>query len=92
MIKSFHHKGLGLFFAKGSYKGIPVHFASRIERLLDRLDAACVPEDMDLPGYKFHPLKGDKKGHFAVSVSGNWRMTFQFDGEDAINVNLEDYH
>ena len=47
---------------------------------------------MDLPGYKFHPLKGDRKGVFTVSVSGNWRMTFEFEGQDAINVNLEDYH
>ena len=92
MIKSFRHKGLALFFTKGSYKGIPVQFASRIERLLDRLDAACTAEDMDLPGYKLHPLKGDRKGQFSVSVSGNWRMTFEFDGEDAIHVNLEDYH
>ena len=47
---------------------------------------------MDLPGYKFHPLKGDRKGAYAVSVTGNWRITFEFDGQDAVNVNLEDYH
>jgi len=60
--------------------------------MLDRLDAATKPEDMNLPGYKFHPLKGDRKGTYAVSVSGNWRLTFGFDGQDAVNVNLEDYH
>ena len=59
---------------------------------LDRLDAAKEPEDMDLPGYKFHPLKGDRMGAYAVFVNANWRITFEFDGQDAVNVNLEDYH
>ncbi len=66
--------------------------ASKIERILDWLDAAKEPEDMDLPGYKFHPLKGDRKGAYAVSVTGNWRITFEFEGQDAVNVNLQDYH
>jgi len=92
MITSFKHKGLELFFTKGSYKGIPAQYGSRIERMLDRLDASIKAEDMDLPGYKFHALKGDRKGEFAVSVTGNWRITYQFIGEDAVNVNLEDYH
>jgi toxin HigB-1 len=92
MIVSFSHKGLELFFTKSSYKAIPAQFASRIERMLDRLDAATVPDDMSLPGYKFHALKGQRRGEYAVSVSGNWRITFEFDGQDAINVNLEDYH
>ena len=93
MITSFKHKGLGLFFTKGSYKGIPAQYGSRIERMLDRLDASKKAEDMDLPGYKFHALKGDRKGELtAVSVTGNWRITYQFIGEDALNVNLEDYH
>lgn len=60
--------------------------------MLDRLDAAVKPDDMSLPGYKFHPLKGERKGSYAVSVSGNWRLTFRFDGEDAIEIDLEDYH
>lgn len=92
MITSFRHKGLELFFTKGSYKGVPAQFGPRMERMLDRLDAATEPKDMDLPGYKFHPLRGERRGEFAVSVSGNWRITFEFDGQDAINVNLEDYH
>ena len=92
MITSFKHKGLGLYFTKGSYKGIPAQYGSRIERMLDRLDASKKAEDMDLPGYKFHALKGDRKGEFAVSVTGNLRITYQFIGEDALNVNLEDYH
>ncbi|OYY31857.1 MULTISPECIES: type II toxin-antitoxin system RelE/ParE family toxin [unclassified Polaromonas] len=92
MISSFNHKGLEGFFVRASYKAIPAQFASRIERILDRLDAAVVPEDMDLPGYKFHALKGKRKGTYSVSVSGNWRMTFKFDDANAIEVDLEDYH
>jgi len=83
---------LELFFTKGSYKGVPAQYGARIERMLDRLDAAREAKDMDLPSFKFHALKGDRKGEFAVSVSGNWRITFEFDGQDAVNVNLEDYH
>jgi proteic killer suppression protein len=92
MITSFKHKGLELFFTKGSLKSIPAQYAARLERMLDRLDAAKEPEDMNLPGYKFHQLKGSRKYEFAVSVTGNWRITFEFQGDDATNVNLEDYH
>jgi len=92
MISTFKHKGLDLFFTKGSYKRVPAQHGARMERILDRLDAAREAKDMDLLGYKFHALKGDRKGEFAVSVSGNWRITFEFDGQDAVNVNLEDYH
>ena len=60
--------------------------------LLDRLDASKQPDDMNLPGYKFHQLKGSRKYEFAVSVTGNWRITFEFEGDDATNVNLEDHH
>jgi proteic killer suppression protein len=60
--------------------------------MLDRLDGALCPGDMNLPGYGFHPLKGDRKGDYAVSISGNWRMTFRFEGEHAADVDLEDYH
>ena len=90
MILGFRHKGLHRFFSKGDYRGIPAQHAARIERLLDRLDAAAKPDDMDLPGYRFHPLKGDRKGTYAVS--GNWRLTFRFVGEDANDIDLEDYH
>lgn len=60
--------------------------------MLDRLDASKEAEDMNLAGYMFHKLKGHRKNEFAVSVTGNWRITFEFIGEDASNVNLEDYH
>ena len=92
MIRTFKHKGLERFFAKGDHRGIPAQFGARLERMLDRLDASVVPGDMDLPGYRFHPLKGERAGEFAASVSGNWRLTFRFDDEDAVDVNLEDYH
>lgn len=92
MILTFKHKGLERFFSKSDYRGIPAQYAARIERLLDRLDAAVKPGDMDLPGYRFHPLKGDRKGRYAVSVSGNWRITFRFVGEDVSEIDLEDYH
>ena len=92
MITSFKHKGLELFFTKGSYKGIPAQYGARIERMLDRLDASKQADDMNLAGYKFHALRGERKAEFAVSVTGNWRVTFEFDGENAINVNLEDCH
>ena len=91
MIKTFKQKGLERFFAKGDYGGIPGQSAARIERMLDRLDASAVPRDMDLPGYRFHGLKGTWAGEYSATVSGNWRLTFGFDGEDAVNVNLEDY-
>ena len=92
MIKSFRHKGLERFFRKGDSKGIQAHHAGRIERILAMLDEANTPEQLNIPGMYLHPLKGDRKGEWAMSVSGNWRITFSFEGDDVIIVNLEDYH
>lgn len=92
MIRNFRHKGLERYFAKSDRSGIDARQADRIRRILDRMDAAVAPGDMDLPGYRFHSLKGDRKGAYAVSVSGNWRITFRFERGDAVDVNLEDYH
>ena len=92
MIRGFKHKGLERFFRRGDYRGIPAPSGARIERMLDRLDAAMRPDDMNLPGYRFHRLKGDRACTHAVTVTGNWRITFTFEGEDAIGVDLEDYH
>jgi len=92
LIRNFKHKGLERFFRQSDHRGIPPHSMGRIERLLDVLDAATKAESMNLPGNKFHRLKGDRAGTFSVSVTGNWRITFAFDGEDATDVNLEDYH
>ena len=92
MIKSFRHKGLERFFVKDDARGIPSKSVPRIERVLDRLDASMRADDMNLPGYRFHSLKGEMKGRFAVSVSGNLRITYEMEGEDAVHVDLEDYH
>ncbi len=93
MIKSFNHKGLQLFFEKGSKAGIqPVH-APRLAAMLGRLNVSTSPQGMNLPGWGLHPLKGREfKGHFSVWVSGNWRMTFMFEGTDAVLVDYQDYH
>ena len=92
MIKSFRHKGLERFFSRSERRGLDVGKTDRIRRLLDKLDTAVKAEDMNLPGYKFHALKGDRKGTYAVSVSGNWRLTLRFVAGDAVDVDLEDYH
>jgi proteic killer suppression protein len=92
VIISIKHKGLQRFYASGDRRGIPAAHASRIARMLDRLDCSLSPDDMDLPGYKFHALKGARVGTYSVHVSGNWRMTFAFDRQHAVAVNLEDYH
>jgi len=91
-IKSFIHKGLEDFFYDGTTKGINPRHASKLETRLDRLDAATSPEDMNLPGYRLHPLKGKMQGRYAIDVSGAWRLTFEFDDGDAIVVDYEQYH
>jgi proteic killer suppression protein len=92
VIRSFRHKGLERLFTASTARGIPTAHLPRIERMLDRLDAAVRPDDMSVPGWRFHPLRGARKGRWAVAVSGNLRLTFAFDGEDAVDVDLEDYH
>lgn len=92
MIKHFQHKGLERFFRRGETKGIQAQHQQRIQRILDLLDDASEPQELAIPGMFLHPLKGDRKGQWAMTVSGNWRITFAFDGEDLIVVNLEDYH
>jgi len=92
MIKSFNHKGLQTFFERGTKAGIRPDHASKLGRLLARLDAAASAPDMNVPGWGLHPLSEDLKGHWAVSVNGNWRMTFTFIGTDAVLVDYMDYH
>ncbi|MBU3605179.1 MULTISPECIES: type II toxin-antitoxin system RelE/ParE family toxin [unclassified Polynucleobacter] len=92
MIKSFHHKGLQLFFETGNKAGIQSMHAPRLSRQLARLNEASSWEDMNLPGWRLHVLKGKLVGHFSIVVSGNWRLTFKFEGEDAVLVNYQDYH
>ena len=90
--KSFAHKGLQAFFTTGSKAGIQPAHAARLRRQLAQLDRSSEPRDMSVPGWNLHPLKGDQAGHWSVWVSGNWRLTFMFDGTDAAIVNYQDYH
>ena len=92
MIRSFRHKGLERFHATGSKAGIRPEHAPRLRLQLGRLDCASVPEDMNLPGWGFHALGGNFKGHYAVTVNKNWRLTFMFEAGDAIVVDYQDYH
>ena len=92
MIRKFKHSGLEKYFLRGTKSGIQAKHVDRIRLLLGRLHAAIKPQDMNLPGLELHELRGRRKGIWAVKVSGNWRITFKFDGPDAIDVNYEDYH
>jgi len=92
VIGSFKHKGLKLLYEKGDESKISADLLPKVNRIVTLLDVATGPDDFDLPAFRLHPLKGRMKGHFAVSVSGNWRITFRFDGETPNDVDLVDYH
>lgn len=91
-ITDFRHKGLERFFTSGSKAGVQARHADRLRLILGRLSAAATPGDMRLPGLDLHELPGPWKGTWAVTVSGNWRITFAFDGRDVGSVDYEDYH
>ena len=92
MIKSFKSKSLEKLFFDNDRSKINQDHAAKLLRMLDRLDASNSPQDMNLPAYKLHELKGKQKGVWATWVSGNWRLTFEFQGNDAVNVDYVDYH
>jgi proteic killer suppression protein len=92
VIKSFRHKGLRRFFEEADASRLSVQKPGRIGAILQALDDADEPGDMNFPGWRFHPLTGDRKGFYSVTVSGNWRITFRFQGKNAIDVDLEDDH
>jgi len=92
MIKSFKHKGLERLFTKGSASGVQADYAPRIVLILDAVDAAEQVNELDLPGFRLHRLKGDKRNLWSVRVSANWRITFEFENGDAHILDLEDYH
>lgn len=92
MIKSFRHKGLRKLFETGSTAGIQASHAKRLRMQLAALDTAQSIDDMDLPGFALHPLKGKMHGRWAISVNGNWRLTFEFQDGNAYVLNYEDYH
>ena len=92
MIKSFRHKGLKRFYETGSAAGIQSAHKQRLRLQLAALDTATTIKDMDIPGFRLHRLKGDRKGAWSIWVSGNWRVTFDFADGNAYIVNYEDYH
>ena len=92
MNKSFRHKGIKLFFESGSKAGIQASHASKLARQLSLLNNVKSPDEMNLPGWRFHPLSRDLTNHYAIWVDQNWRLTFSFDGEDAELVDYQDYH
>lgn len=92
MIKSFRHKGLKKFFETGTRVGIQPHHAKRIRMQLAALDTAQSIEDMDIPGFRLHSLKGSEQGRWSIWVNGNWRITFEFVDGHAYVLDYEDYH
>jgi proteic killer suppression protein len=92
LIRSFSHKGLARLYEQGSAKGISASLVPKVSRVLARLDVATGPEQLNLPGWRLHPLKGELKGFWSVWVSANWRIVFRFRGTDAVDVDLIDYH
>ena len=92
MINTFSHKGLETFFTTGSKAGIQPAHAAKLRRQLAQLNQAATAQDMNVPGWRLHALKGDMVGFWSVWVNGNWRLTFRFDDGDAILVDYRDYH
>ena len=92
MIKSFKHKGLELFYTSGSTKGIQPTHAKKLRMQLAALDTASIIDDLNIPGYRLHPLKGSKKGIWSITVNANWRLTFEFNEGNVFILNYEDYH
>ena len=92
MIRSFRSRVLKRFWERGEAAKLPPQDSGRIRRILDLLDAAEVPNDMAIPSFHFHALRGAMKGRYAVTVRANWRITFGWDKADAVDVDFEDYH
>ena len=92
MIRSLKHRGLKRLYEKGGRSGIRADQVETVDRILTLLDAASTPQALDLPRYHLHPLKGDMKGYWAVTVRANWRIIFKFEDGNAVDVELIDYH
>jgi len=92
MIQSFRHKGLRRFYEMSSLAGIQPQHGKRLRMQLAALDSAQVIEDMDIPGFRLHPLKGADRGRWSIWVNGNWRLTFEFRDGQAYVLDYEDYH
>ena len=92
MIRSFKHRGLKRLFEQGDASKIRADQVARVTDVLGRLDTAVAPDDLNVPGYRLHALKGQLKGHWSVTVSGNWRIIFRMERGDVLDVDLVDYH
>jgi len=92
VIRSFQHRGLKRLYERNDRSGIRRDLLEDIEDILGRLDQARTPQALNLHGYRLHPLKGDLKGFWSVTVRANWRIIFHFEGTDAFDVELIDYH
>ena len=92
MIQSFRHKGLRRYFESGTVAGIQPQHAARLRMMLTALDTAQCIEDMDIPGFRLHPLKGSERGRWSIWISGNWRLTFEYRDGQAYVLDYEDYH
>ena len=92
VIRSFKHRGLKRLYEREDPSGIRPDLLDTVERILTVLDLAVTPQPLDIPRYRLHPLKGDLKGLWSVTVRANWRLVFRFEGTDAIDVELIDYH
>jgi toxin HigB-1 len=92
VIRSFKHRGLKRLYEQDDRRGIRGDLIETVERILTVLDSAATPQALDIPRYRLHPLKGEWKGFWSVTVRANWRIVFRFDGTDAFDVELIDYH
>jgi proteic killer suppression protein len=92
MILRFRHRGLERLHWRGDTSGVSAQHLKRLRSVLAALETAAVPSDMALPGARLHPLHGDRAGQWSVSISGNWRVVFEFEGQNVTNVDLVDYH
>ena len=92
MIESFRHRGLRRLYERGDRSQVRADMLNKIENILAVLDRADRPEKMDLPGFRLHRLHGDRQGSWAVTVRANWRIVWRFEGGDAVEVDLVDYH
>jgi proteic killer suppression protein len=92
MVRSFKHRGLKRLFERDDRSGIRPDLVDTVQEILTVLEDAATPQELNLPGYRLHPLKGDLKGFWSVTVRANWRIIFRFEGTDALDVELIDYH
>jgi toxin HigB-1 len=92
MILRFRHRGLERLHRRGDTSGVSLQHVRRLRAMLAALETALVPSDMALPGARLHPLHGDREGQWSVSISGNWRVVFEFEGQNVTDVDLIDYH